>query len=348
MVSLTALVLVVCISYSMQFQIRHLGGSLPRLKHAFSREKNGYKKFQGQVLRMSSSKSGFYITTPIYYVNGDPHLGHAYTSVVSDIISRYEKKFGKDVLFLTGTDEHGQKVEQSAFKANKTPLAFADEVSERFKNLVQRLNCQNDVFFRTTEKRHYESVTALWKRLEENGEIYLGSYEGWYSVRDETFYSESELIDGKAPTGADVEWVKEESYFFRLSQWTDKLLAFYEANPDFIGPNTRRNEVINFVRQEGGLKDLSISRTSFHWGIPVPNNDTHVIYVWLDALTNYITALGYPNTDSAEFKKFWPANVHVVGKDILRFHAVFWPAFLMAAGLEPPKVKIPQFLFQFR
>eukprot|EP01040_Poterioochromonas_malhamensis_P003420 gene3420-3644_t len=337
MVPLTALVLVVCISYSMQFQIRHLGGSIPRLKHAFNIEKNRYQKFQSQVLRMSTSKSGFYITTPIYYVNGDPHLGHAYTSVVSDIISRYEKKFGKDVLFLTGTDEHGQKVEQSAFKANKTPLAFADEVSERFKNLVQRLNCQNDVFFRTTEKRHYDSVTALWKRLEENGEIYLGSYEGWYSVRDETFYSESELIDGKAPTGADVEWVKEESYFFRLSQWTDKLLAFYEANPDFIGPNTRRNEVINFVRQEGGLKDLSISRTSFHWGIPVPNNDTHVIYVWLDALTNYITALGYPNTDSVEFKKFWPANVHVVGKDILRFHAVFWPAFLMAAGLEPPK-----------
>lgn len=280
----------------------------------------------------------FYITTPIYYVNGQPHLGHAYTSVLSDVIARYHRAIGNDVFFLTGTDEHGQKVEQSAANAKQAPIAFADEVSARFRDLTEKLGCSNDDFIRTTESRHKEGVIDLWKRLEANGHIYLGAYEGWYSIRDEAFYAESELVDGKAPTGAEVTWVKEESYFFRLSQWTEKLLAFYEANPDFIAPKVRRNEVVSFVSQEGGLRDLSISRTTFSWGIPVPGNDKHVIYVWLDALTNYISALGYPNEDKeGNFKRYWPADLHVVGKDIVRFHAVFWPAFLMAAGLEPPK-----------
>jgi methionyl-tRNA synthetase len=240
---------------------------------------------------------------------------------------------------LTGTDEHGQKVEQSATAANKTPIEFADDVSLRFKKLVEVLGCSHDDFIRTTEDRHKTAVAALWKKLQDNGQIYLGAYEGWYSIRDEAFYAETEIVNGKAPTGADVEWVKEESYFFRLSDWTQKLLDFYEKYPDFIGPKGRRNEVVSFVGQEGGLKDLSVSRTTFSWGIPVPGDPKHVVYVWLDALTNYITALGYPENGAENFNKFWPASVHVVGKDILRFHAVFWPAFLMAAGLEPPKVR---------
>jgi methionyl-tRNA synthetase len=287
----------------------------------------------------------FYITTPIYYVNGEPHLGHAYTSVMSDIIGRYHKKFGKDVYFLTGSDEHGQKVEQSALKAGKTPIAFADEVSNRFKSLADKLDCDYDVFFRTTEPRHYEAVAALWKKLEANNQIYLGTYSGWYSVRDEAFISESELVDGKAPSGAEVTWVEEESYFFRLSQWQEKLFELYEKNPQFISPPAMKNDIIQFINQNGRLKDLSISRTSFKWGIPVPGNPKHVIYVWLDALTNYITALGYPNTDAPLFQKHWPADVHIVGKDILRFHAIFWPAFLMAAGLEPPTVNSYSFSF---
>eukprot|EP00596_Hydrurales_sp_CCMP1899_P008373 CAMPEP_0119045200 /NCGR_PEP_ID=MMETSP1177-20130426/37943_1 /TAXON_ID=2985 /ORGANISM="Ochromonas sp, Strain CCMP1899" /LENGTH=635 /DNA_ID=CAMNT_0007016563 /DNA_START=88 /DNA_END=1995 /DNA_ORIENTATION=+ len=283
--------------------------------------------------------SPFFISTPIYYVNGQPHLGHAYTSVVSDVIARFHRSDGREVYFLTGTDEHGQKVEQSAISANKTPIQFADEVSDRFKHLAEVLDCSHDDFIRTTEIRHKAAVGKLWEKLVENGQIYLGAYEGWYSIRDEAFYTEAELIDGKAPTGAEVEWVKEESYFFKLSSWTDKLLEFYEKNPDFIGPKGRRNEVISFVAQEGGLRDLSVSRTTFSWGIPVPGNPKHVVYVWLDALTNYITALDYPDMDSADskFPKFWPASLHVVGKDILRFHTVFWPAFLMAADLAPPK-----------
>eukprot|EP01038_Epipyxis_sp_PR26KG_P015848 gene15848-21471_t len=285
----------------------------------------------------ASNNEAFYITTPIYYVNGQPHLGHAYTSVVSDIIARYQRGNGKKVLFLTGTDEHGQKVEQSATTQNQSAIEFADQVSNEFRKLSKNLDCSNDDFIRTTETRHKKAVCELWNRLEKNGQIYLGAYEGWYSIRDEAFYSEEELVDGKAPTGANVEWVKEESYFFRLSQWTDKLLAYYEQNPDFIGPRGRKNEVVSFVSQEGGLKDLSISRTTFSWGIPVPNDPKHVIYVWLDALTNYLTAAGYPDENSALFKQFWPASVHIVGKDILRFHAVFWPAFLMAAGLDLPK-----------
>jgi methionyl-tRNA synthetase len=246
-------------------------------------------------------KSPYFITTPIYYVNGQPHLGHAYTSVVSDIMARFQRADGREVYFLTGTDEHGQKVEQSAQNAGKTPIEFADEVSSQFRKLVDLLGCSHDDFIRTTEPRHKLAVADLWARLQANGQIYLGAYEGWYSIRDEAFYAENELVDGKAPTGADVEWVKEESYFFKLSAWTDKLLEFYDQNPDFIGPKGRRNEVVSFVAQEGGLRDLSVSRTTFSWGIPVPGDPKHVVYVWLDALTNYITAVGYPQSDSAAY-----------------------------------------------
>ena len=222
-------------------------------------------------------------------------------------------------------------------------MEFADEVSGVFKHLATSLHCSHDKFIRTTDESHKQAVQALWKLLESKGHIYLGAYEGWYSIRDEAFYGENELIDGKAPTGAEVSWVKEESYFFRLSAWTEKLLAFYEANPDFIAPEGRRNEVISFVRQEGGLKDLSISRTTFQWGIPVPGDEKHVIYVWLDALTNYLSALGYPfspssSSSTTDLSAFWPASLHLVGKDILRFHAIFWPAFLLAAELPPPSV----------
>ena len=289
-------------------------------------------------LTMASDANSFYVTTPIYYVNGEPHLGHAYTSVAADVIARFERKDGKDVYFLTGTDEHGQKVQQSAEKASQSPQEFADTVSDKFRSLTDVMGCSPDDFIRTTEDRHKAGVMELWKRLEEKGFIYLGAYEGWYSIRDEAFYTEAELVDGKAPTGAEVEWVKEESYFFKLSAFTDPLLELYKTNPSFVGPDGRRNEVVAFVGQEGGLKDLSISRTTFDWGVPVPDNSEHVVYVWLDALTNYISALGYPNMGANEkMAKFWPADVHIVGKDILRFHAVFWPAFMMAADLPLPK-----------
>ncbi len=267
----------------------------------------------------------YYITTPIYYVNDKPHLGHAYTSVACDAIARFMRLDGMEVKFLTGTDEHGQKVEKSAAAAGVPPQAFVDEVSEHFREMAKTLNLTNDDFIRTTEPRHKAYVQGLWKKLEAAGDIYLGAYEGWYSVRDEAFYQESELVDGKAPTGAPVEWVKEPSYFFKLSNYTDKLLAFYEANPDFILPAARRNEVISFVK--GGLHDLSISRTTFQWGIPVPGDEKHIMYVWLDALANYLTAAD----------GFWPANLHMVGKDILRFHTVYWPAFLMSAKLALPE-----------
>jgi len=243
------------------------------------------------------------------------------------------------VKFLTGTDEHGQKVEKSAEKAGVDPQTFTDEVSKRFQDLALAMNFSNDDFIRTTQPRHIASVQALWTKLVEKGEITLGSYAGWYSVRDEAFWGEGELTTGpdgakQAPTGAPVEWVEEPSYFFRLSAWQDRLLAFYEANPDFIAPVSRRNEVLSFVK--GGLQDLSVSRTSFKWGVPVPNDPAHIMYVWLDALTNYITAAGYPELEG-EFAQRWPADLHMVGKDILRFHAVYWPAFLMAADLPPPK-----------
>jgi methionyl-tRNA synthetase len=282
-----------------------------------------------------SSADAFYITTPIYYVNDSPHIGHAYTTLACDALARFARLDGKQVYFLTGTDEHGQKVEKAAAAAGMAPQAFTDQVSERFRDLARAMGISNDDFIRTTEARHKRGVQQLWRELAARGEIYLGSYAGWYSVRDEAFFAESELVDGKAPTGAPVEWVEEPSYFFRLSAWQDRLLALYEERPDFILPAGRRNEVVSFVK--GGLQDLSISRTSFSWGIPVPDDPAHVMYVWLDALTNYMTAVGYPDVDSAAYRTFWPADVHVIGKDILRFHAVYWPAFLMAAGLEPPR-----------
>jgi methionyl-tRNA synthetase len=277
----------------------------------------------------------FYVTTPIYYVNDAPHLGHAYPTVAADVMARFMRLDGRRVKFLTGTDEHGQKVERSAATAGETPQQFADRVSAQFREMDRLLNISNDDYIRTTEPRHIVGVQALWQELQRRGEIYLGRFAGWYAVRDEAFYDESELINGKAPTGAEVEWLEEDNYFFRLSAWQDRLLAWYEANPDAVAPRSRRNEVLSFVR--GGLRDLSISRTSFKWGIPVPGDPRHVVYVWLDALANYITALGYPETATGDYATFWPADLHIVGKDILRFHTVYWPAFLMAAGLEPPR-----------
>ncbi|HEY1299786.1 MAG TPA: methionine--tRNA ligase [Stellaceae bacterium] len=276
----------------------------------------------------------FFITTPIYYVNDLPHIGHAYTTVACDALARFMRLDGRRVKFLTGTDEHGQKVAQSAAAAGVTPQEFADRNSARFRAVAEMLNVSHDEFIRTTEPRHTRAVQALWRELERRGEIYLGRFAGWYAVRDEAFYDESELVGGRAPTGAEVEWLEEENYFFRLSAWQQRLLDFYEANPDAVGPRGRRNEVISFVK--GGLSDLSISRTSFTWGVPVPGHPGHIVYVWLDALINYITAAGYPE-DLESFSQLWPADIHVVGKDIVRFHAVYWPAFLMAAGLEPPR-----------
>ena len=278
-----------------------------------------------------------YITTPIYYVNDRPHLGHAYTMVAADVLARWKRLEGREVFFLTGTDEHGQKVQKAAEAAGMDPQAFTDDVSRHFRALTRQMDVTNDDFIRTTEERHKRACAALWEKLAAAGDIYLGHYEGWYAVRDEAFYGPDELVerDGTkfAPTGAPVEWVREPSWFFRLSAWEGRLLAFYDAHPDFILPATRRNEVLAFVR--GGLQDLSISRTSFSWGIPVPGDPAHVMYVWLDALTNYLTAAGYPD-ESAPRWGFWPAELHLVGKDILRFHAIYWPAFLMAAGLAPP------------
>ena len=282
----------------------------------------------------------FYITTPIYYPSGKPHMGHAYSSIVADIFARFKRLENYNVLFLTGTDEHGQKIQKEAKKNNKDTKLFCDELSETFRSLTKILNLSNDDFIRTTEKRHHKSVQDIWNRLVKSGDIYLDKYSGWYSVSDEAFYDEDEIekIEGNKVSklsGSPVEWVEEESYFFKLSAWTSKLLNFYNENPNFILPKSRKNEVIKFV--EKGLKDLSISRTSFSWGIPVPKNDKHIIYVWLDALTNYISALNFPDVDDKKYKNFWPADVHIIGKDILRFHAIFWPAFLLAAKLPTPK-----------
>jgi methionyl-tRNA synthetase len=280
----------------------------------------------------------YYITTPIYYVNGAPHLGHAYTSVAADVLARWKRLDGFDVFFLTGTDEHGQKVEKAAAAAGLDPQAFTDRISADFRDMAEKMGLSNDDFIRTTEVRHKLACAEFWRRIAANGHIYLGHYEGYYAVRDEAFYDESELTtrpDGSkvAPSGAPVEWVREPSYFFDLSKWQERLLEFYERNPDFIAPASRRNEVLSFVR--GGLNDLSISRTTFNWGIPVPDAPGHVMYVWLDALTNYVSATGWPDPAAAR-AGFWPADIHFIGKDILRFHAVYWPAFLMAAGLPVP------------
>ena len=282
----------------------------------------------------------FYITTPIYYVNDVPHIGHAYTTIACDIFSRLNKLKGKDTFFLTGTDEHGQKIQKEAKKENKDPKIFCDEISETFRSLTKKLNLTNNDFIRTTEKRHFKSVVEIWNKLVKSGDIYLDKYNGWYSISDEAFYDKDEIedVNGKKiskVSGSAVEWVEEESYFFKLSAWGNKLLEYYKNNEKFILPNSRRNEVIKFV--EKGLKDLSISRTSFTWGIPVPQNKKHVIYVWLDALTNYISALNFPNIDDSKYKNFWPADVHIIGKDILRFHAIYWPAFLLAAKIPLPK-----------
>ncbi|MEI8320526.1 MAG: methionine--tRNA ligase [Alphaproteobacteria bacterium] len=277
----------------------------------------------------------FYITTPIYYPNSVPHIGSVYTTLCCDMIARFKKLDGYTVKFLTGTDEHGQKIEKAAEDNHETPQEFVDTLSASFRKVLEVYNFSCSDFIRTTEDRHKKGALAFWKTLEDKGHIYLANYAGWYSVRDESFYTETDLVDGKAPTGAPVEWVEEPSYFFNLSAWQEKLLEFYDQNPDFIAPASRRNEVISFVK--GGLKDLSVSRTSFSWGIPLPSHPDHIMYVWLDALSNYITALGYPDTQTSDYKNFWPADVHMVGKDILRFHAVYWPAFLMAAGLPLPK-----------
>jgi methionyl-tRNA synthetase len=284
-------------------------------------------------------KPKFYITTPIYYPSGAPHIGHAYTTIACDVLARWKRLDGYDVFYLTGTDEHGLKMQQAAVAAGMAPLAYADQLSAQFRAMTARMGISNDDFIRTTEARHRLACEELWRRLEMAGDIYLGTYEGWYAVRDEAYYDEAELItldDGSkiAPSGAPVEWLTQPSYFFHLSAWQQRLLDWYEANPDCVAPATRRNEVISFVR--AGLNDLSISRTSFHWGIPVPGDPNHVMYVWLDALANYITAAGFPDPSSPRWS-FWPADVHMVGKDILRFHAVYWPAFLMSAGIAPPK-----------
>ena len=287
------------------------------------------------------SNKNYYITTPIYYPSGKPHMGHAYSSIIADVFARFKRIDGFNVMFLTGTDEHGLKMQREAEKKSKDVKTFCDELSLKFKDLTKILNLSNDDFIRTTEKRHHKSVLDIWSRLEKSKDIYLSKYKGWYSVSDEAYYDEDEIetknnIKYVKSSGSKVEWVEEESYFFKLSSWQDKLLKLYEKdNPKFILPSSRKNEVVQFVKK--GLKDLSVSRTSFSWGIPVPKNSKHVIYVWLDALTNYLSALNYPDIKDKKYKTFWPADIHVIGKDILRFHAIYWPAFLMAAKIPLPK-----------
>jgi methionyl-tRNA synthetase len=281
----------------------------------------------------------YYITTAIHYPNGKPHIGHAYETIAADVAARFQRLRGRQVRFQTGTDEHGLKMAQKARDLGITPRQLADEMSSHFQALFDRLNISYDRFFRTTEDAHHRASQAIWQAMEANGDLYLDRYEGWYSVRDEAYYDDSELIAGEggeklSPQGTPVEWTVEESWFFRLSKYQEPLLALYRDNPDFVRPATRLNEVRSFV--EGGLRDLSISRTSFDWGVKVPGDRNHVMYVWVDALTNYLTGVGYPD-DSKEFRAFWPADVHLIGKDIVRFHAVYWPAFLMSAGIATPK-----------
>ena len=286
------------------------------------------------------NKNKFYITTPIYYPSAKPHMGHAYSSIVADVFARFKRLDNNEVFFLTGTDEHGLKIENAAKKNNQSPIDFCNDISKTFRDLTKILNLSNDDFIRTTETRHHKTVHLLWNKLLKNGDIFLSKYKGWYSVSDEAYYQDDEILnEGKNKIAkisrSKVEWVEEESFFFKLSAWQDRLLEFYNNNKDFIMPISRRNEVISFVK--GGLKDLSVSRTSFNWGIKVPNNNKHVIYVWLDALTNYLSAINFQNKDNSLYRKFWPESLHIIGKDILRFHAVYWPAFLLSAGIHPPK-----------
>ncbi|MEO0500029.1 MAG: methionine--tRNA ligase, partial [Pseudomonadota bacterium] len=276
------------------------------------------------------ARERYYITTAISYPNGPPHMGHAYEAIATDAIARYHRLAGRDVFFLTGTDEHGLKIARAAEAAGQAPQAYVDGMAAKFEDMCARLNILHDRFIRTTEPAHYACAQDLWRRMRDAGDIYLDRYEGWYSVRDEAFYDEKELVAGEdgmklSPEGTPVEWTVEESYFFRLSAYQDRLLSHYEAEPDFIQPASRRNEMMNFVR--GGLKDLSISRTSFSWGVPVPDDDKHVMYVWLDALSNYLSGVGYPDEN---YEDRWPADLHVIGKDVVRFHTIYWPAFLMS------------------
>ena len=294
-----------------------------------------------------AARQTFYITTAIPYANGAPHIGHAYERIATDAIARFHRLDGKDVLFVTGMDEHGLKMQQTAAREGLTPLQLADRTAAQFESMGEKLNARADDIVRTTQERHKKSVQEIWNRMLAKGDIYLDKYEGWYSVRDEAYYDESELTerDGQkfAPTGTPVEWVKEESYFFKLSAYGDKLLAHYDTHPDFITPEKYKNEIVAFVKR--GLNDLSISRTTFNWGIPVPNDPKHVMYVWVDALTNYITATGFPDL-SGPRGKYWPCDAHVIGKDITRFHAIFWPAFLMSADLPlPHQIVVHGFLF---
>ncbi len=295
---------------------------------------------RGSTGAKAAGKQPFYITTAISYPNGPPHIGHAYEVIATDAIARFMRLDGYDVYFLTGTDEHGQKIQQTAVKEGLTPRQLLDRNVPRFEAMVKRMNCSNDDFIHTTEERHHRSSEAIWQRMQQNGDIYLGKYAGWYSVRDEAYYAEDETqlneqkVRVATKTGTPVEWVEEESYFFKLSAYQQKLLELY-TRPNYVLPKERLNEVASFVR--GGLQDLSISRTTFDWGIRVPGADGHIMYVWVDALTNYITGVGFPDTGSEKFKRYWPASLHVIGKDIVRFHAVYWPAFLMSAGIEVPQ-----------
>ena len=287
------------------------------------------------------TKQPFYITTAISYPNGPPHIGHAYEAIATDAIARFMRLDGYDVYFLTGTDEHGQKMQQTAAREGLTARQLRDRNVPRFEAMVKRLNCSNDDFIHTTEARHHRASQAIWERMQKNGDIYLDKYAGWYSVRDEAYYAEDETHLNEqrqriaSKTGTPVEWVEEESYFFKLSAYQQKLLDLYQRVPDFVLPRERLNEVASFVR--GGLQDLSISRTTFDWGVKVPGADKHIMYVWVDALTNYITGIGYPDVENEAFKRYWPAALHVIGKDIVRFHAVYWPAFLMSAGIAVPR-----------
>jgi len=298
-------------------------------------------KVAPDVAKPSTAVAGnsFYITTAISYPNGAPHIGHAYEAIATDALARFQRLDGKDVFFLTGTDEHGLKMIQTAQKENMTPAELAARNAAQFREMDERLNISFDRFIRTSEEQHHRSVQEIWKRMAANGDIYLDSYAGWYSVRDEAYYAEDETVVGeddvrRGPQGTPVEWVEEKSYFFKLSAYQDRLLALYESQPDFIGPESRRNEVVSFVKS--GLRDLSISRTTFDWGVRVPTDPEHVMYVWVDALTNYITGIGFPDENDPDWH-YWPADVHIIGKDIIRFHAVYWPAFLMSAGIPVQK-----------